>query len=349
MLAVGDGNLVYWETCGNPCGKPAVVVHGGPGSGCTDWQRRLFDPAAYRVVLFDQRGCGRSTPHASALDTDLTSNTTWKLIDDMESLRGHLGIDRWLVLGGSWGSTLALAYAERFPDRVTEMILFGVTTGRHAEFDWLFRGGVAVFFPEQWERLRAAAPLTAADRDVVDTYHRMLYDPDPTVRQRAALEWCLWESATPAWPPTEGLSSRFEDREFTLAFARLVTHYVRHNAWLDDGCLLRGAGALSDIPGDTGEWPFRFPGADRQRVGAPPRLAGRRIRHRGQRWTRGPGDHLGADSRYGQVLPRPGSTAPESLRRDGAGISFAWCCARTKCWFPRSPVISVAALPWCCR
>ena len=145
------------------------------------WQRRLFDPAAYRVVLFDQRGCGRSTPHASALDTDLTSNTTWNLIEDMESLRGHLGIERWQVLAGSWGSTLALAYAERFPDRVTEVILFGVTTGRHAEFDWLFRGGAAVFFPEQWERLRAAAPLTAADRDLVDAFHRMLYDPDPTV------------------------------------------------------------------------------------------------------------------------------------------------------------------------
>ena len=148
MLAVGDGNLVYWESCGNPRGKPAVVVHGGPGSGCTDWHRRLFDPASYRVVLFDQRGCGRSTPHASAADADLTSNTTWNLVDDMDAVRRHLGVERWLVLGGSWGGTLALAYAVRFPERVTEMILFGVTTGRHAEFDWLFRGGVAVLFPE---------------------------------------------------------------------------------------------------------------------------------------------------------------------------------------------------------
>ena len=261
MLAVEDGNQVYWETCGNPCGKPAVVVHGGPGSGCTDWQRRLFDPAAYRVVLFDQRSCGRSTPPASALDTDLTSNTTWSLIEDMEALRRHLGIERWLVLGGSWGSTLALAYAERFPERVTEMILFGVTTGRHAEFDWLFRGGVAVFFPEQWDRLRAAAPLAGADRDVVDAYHRMLYDPDPAVHERAAFEWCLWESATPAWPPAAGLSARFEDRRFALAFARLVTHYVRHYAWLDDECLLRDAGALADIPGIlvNGRFDFQAP------------------------------------------------------------------------------------------
>ncbi len=261
MLAVGNGNLVYWETCGNPRGKPAVVVHGGPGSGCTDWQRRLFDPDAYRVVLFDQRGCGRSTPHASALDTDLQSNTTWHLVDDMEALRRHLGVGRWLVLGGSWGSTLALAYAERFPDRVTELILFGVTTGRHTEFDWLFRGGLARFFPEQWERLQTAAPLAGADRDVVDAYHRMLYDPDPAVHERAAFEWCLWESATPAWPPSGGLSARFEDRRFALAFARIVTHYVRHYASLEDGFLLRGAGALRDTPGIlvNGRFDFQAP------------------------------------------------------------------------------------------
>ena len=260
-LAVGDGNLVYWETCGNPRGKPAVVVHGGPGSGCTDWQRRLFDPAVYRVVLFDQRGCGRSTPHASAVDTDLTRNTTWHLVEDMEALRRHLGVERWLVLGGSWGSTLALTYAVRFPECVTEMILFGITTGRHAEFDWLFRGGVARFFPEQWERLTAAAPLAGADRDVVDAYHWMLYDPDPAVQERAAYEWCLWESATPAWPPATGLSARFESRRFALAFARLVTHYVRHDAWLDDGCLLRGAGALADIPAIlvNGRFDFQAP------------------------------------------------------------------------------------------
>ena len=260
-LAVGDGNLVYWETCGNPRGKPAVVVHGGPGSGCTEWQRRLFDPTVYRVVLFDQRGCGRSTPHASAVDTDLTRNTTGHLVEDMEALRRHLGVERWLVLGGSWGSTLALTYAVRFPECVTEMILFGITTGRHAEFDWLFRGGVARFFPEQWERLTAAAPLAGADRDVVDAYHRMLYDPDPAVQERAAYEWCLWESATPAWPPATGLSARFENRRFALAFARLVTHYVRHDAWLDDGCLLRGAGALADIPAIlvNGRFDFQAP------------------------------------------------------------------------------------------
>src|SRR3989304_3559598 len=139
MLEVGDGNLVYWETCGSPRGKPAVVLHGGPGSGCSPLVRRVFDPGAYRVVLFDQRGGGRSTPHASAPDADLASNNTANLIADIERLRQHLDVDRWLVFGGSWGSTLALAYAETHPDRVTEMILFGVTTGRRSEFDWTFR------------------------------------------------------------------------------------------------------------------------------------------------------------------------------------------------------------------
>jgi proline iminopeptidase len=249
VLDVGGGDLVYWEACGNPRGKPAVVLHGGPGSGCSPGLRRYFDPGAYRVVLFDQRNCGRSTPHASAPDTDLASNTTANLIADIELLREHVGVERWLVFAGSWGSTLALAYAETHPDRVTEMILFGVTTGRHEEFDWTFRGGVAVLFPEQWDGLRAALPVAQRDGDIVEAYHRLLNDPDPTTRQRAAEAWCLWESATPAWPPTTGLAERFTDPAYALAFAGIVTHYVRHNAWLEDGKLLRGAGALADIPG----------------------------------------------------------------------------------------------------
>ncbi len=249
LLEVGDGNRIYWETCGNPKGKPAIVVHGGPGSGCTPWPRRLFDPAAYRIVLFDQRNCGRSAPHASDPETDLTSNTTAHLMADMERLRQHLGIERWMVLGWSWGSTLALAYAERHPAHVTEIVLFGVTTGRHAEFDWLFRGGVAVLFPEQWERLRAAAPGATSDRDVVEVYSQMLNDPDPEICQRAANAWCLWESATPAWPPTTTLSERYRNPTFALAFARIVTHYVTHYAWLEDEILMRNASALANIPG----------------------------------------------------------------------------------------------------
>ena len=249
MLEVGDGNRVYWETCGNPRGKPAIVLHGGPGSGCTPWHRRLFDPGAYRVVLFDQRNCGRSAPPASAPDTNLASNNTLNLVADIELLRQHLDVERWLVLGGSWGSTLALAYAERCANRVTEIILFGVTTGRRKEFDWLFRGGVAVLFPENWERLRAAAPAALRDGDIVEAYYRLLHDPDPAIRQQAAFAWCTWESATPAWPPAHGLSPRFRDPAFAMAFARIVTHYVRNDAWLEDGSLLRDAGAIADVPG----------------------------------------------------------------------------------------------------
>lgn len=261
MLKVGDGNLVYWEACGNPRGKPTVVLHGGPGSGCTAWHRRLFDPAVYRIVLFDQRGCGRSTPHASAPDADLTSNNTPNLIADIEKLRQHLGFNRWLVLGGSWGSTLALAYAETHPDRVSQMILFGVTTGRRSEFDWTFRGGLAAFFPEQWDSLRAGVPVAERDGDIVEAYHGLLHDPDPVVRQRAAEAWCTWESATPTWPPTTGLAERFTDPSYALAFARIVTHYVRHNAWLEDGSLLRDADSLADIPGIliNGRFDFQAP------------------------------------------------------------------------------------------
>jgi proline iminopeptidase len=260
MLDVGDGDLVYWETCGEPRGKPAVVLHGGPGSGCSPWYRRFFDPTAYRLVLFDQRNCGRSTPHASKPGIDLSRNVTSNLVADIERLRGLLGIERWLVFGGSWGSTLALAYAEEHPDRVSELVLWGVTTGRHEEFDWVARGGLARLFPEQWERLREALP--AEDRhDVLAGYHRLLHDPDPAVCQAAAEAWCLWESATPAWPPRNGLSERFADPEYALAFARIVVHYFGANAWLEDGALLRGAGALEEIPGIlvNGRFDFQAP------------------------------------------------------------------------------------------
>ncbi len=248
-LDVGDGNTVYWETCGDPNGKPAVVVHGGPGSGCAAWQRELFDPGAYRVVLFDQRGCGRSAPHASEPDIDLTTNTTQHLIADMELLRAHLDIDRWLVFGGSWGSTLSLAYAETHPARVAALVLWGVTTGRRSEEDWWFRGGVAPLFPQQWARLLEALPSSDREGDIVAAYARLLQDPDADVRRRAALAWCRWESATLAWPPTDHLDARYEDPDFALAFARLVTHYVGHDNFLEDGTLLREAHLLANIPG----------------------------------------------------------------------------------------------------
>jgi proline iminopeptidase len=261
MLEVDDGNLVYWETSGNPSGKPAVVVHGGPGSGCTPYFRRFFNPRKYRVVLFDQRNCGRSRPHASNPATDLAANTTQHLVGDIELLRQRLDIERWLVLGGSWGSTLSLAYAETYPERVTEMILFGVTTGRHSEIDWAFRGGLARFFPEQWDRLVEAVPPAYHGGDIVDAYRLWLSDPDPEARRRAAEEWCTWESATPDWPPKTGLADRFKDPGFALAFSRIVTHYIRHNVWLEDGILIENASALRNIRGllVNGRFDFQAP------------------------------------------------------------------------------------------
>jgi proline iminopeptidase len=246
MLDVGDGDLVYWEVCGNPDGKPALHLHGGPGSGCTRASRRFFDPDAYRIVLFDQRNCGRSRPHASDPSVDLPANNTQSLVADIERLREHLGIDRWLVLGGSWASTLGLAYAEAYPERVSELVLFGVTTGRHSEIDWLFRGGIAPLFPAEWDRVMELVP---EGEDVLDAYFRQLGDPDPETRRHAAYEWCLFESATPDWPPTTGLKRRFEDPDYAVAFARLVTHYTRHGAFLEDGVLLRNAHLLADTPG----------------------------------------------------------------------------------------------------
>lgn len=260
MLDVGDGNRIYWESCGNPVGKPALVLHGGPGSGCTPWHRRLFDPAVYHVVLFDQRNCGRSTPSASLAATSLETNTTANLLADIERLREYLGVERWLVLGGSWGSVLGLAYAEEHPGRVSELILFGISTGRYQEVDWLFRGGLAAFFPEQWQALLEAVPEDARGGDVVEAYCRLLTDADPAVRQRAANAWCLWESATPVWPPAEGMAPRFRDPAFAFAFARIVTHYMSHNQWLTDGQLLAGAGALAEVPGTLINGRFDFQG-----------------------------------------------------------------------------------------
>lgn len=261
MLDVGDGNAVHWETSGNPSGKPAVVLHGGPGSGSSPRTRSLFDPDAYRIVQFDQRNSGRSTPHASDPTTDLRDNTTGHLVADIELLREHLSIDRWLVWGASWGSTLALAYAEAHPDRVTEMMLAGVTTGRHEEFDWVFRGGVARLFPEQWERLLSSVPAEHRDGDILDAFDRLLNDSDPAVRERAVGAWCLWESATPGWPPTPEMDERFTDLAYATAFARIVVHYAGSYAWLEDGALLRGAGALADIPGIlvNGRFDFQAP------------------------------------------------------------------------------------------
>jgi proline iminopeptidase len=248
LLDVGDGQQVYWEACGKPAGKPAVVLHGGPGSGCTPWWRRLFDPEAYRVVLLDQRGCGRSRPHASTPTVDLSTNTTQHLVEDIERLRRHLGVDRWLVLGGSWGSTLALAYAEAHPRAVSEMVLFSVVTTTHREVTWATRDA-GRFFPAEWRRFRDGVPASERGGDLVAGYNRLLLDPDPEVHETAAREWCRWEDAHVRTRPGDPPDPRYDDPAFRLAFARLVTHYWRHAAWLEDDELLRGAERLAGVPG----------------------------------------------------------------------------------------------------
>jgi proline iminopeptidase len=249
MLDVGDGNLVYWETSGSPEGKPAVLAHGGPGQGSSPNMRRGFDPARYRAVLFDQRGCGRSTPHASHAETNMEVNTTEHLIGDMERLREHLGIERWLVTGGSWGSTLALAYAERYPERVTEVVLTAVTTTRRSEIDWLYHG-VGRFFPREWERFRAGVPEDERDGDLVAAYARLMEHPALAVRAHAAREWCAWEDAVVSFDPG-GTPSPYADRpdDARLAFVRICSRYFAHGAWLEEGAVLRDARRLAGIPG----------------------------------------------------------------------------------------------------
>lgn len=244
MLDVGEGHRIYWEVCGNPLGKPALVLHGGPGSGCSSGMRRFFDPSAYRFVLFDQRMSGRSTPKASEPGADLSANTTGNLIADVERLRGHLGIDRWLVHGGSWGCVLALAYAQRYPGRVSEMVLSGLATGKRSETDLLTRG-LGALFPKAWVRFRDGVPAADRDGDLADAYHRLLMHPDPAVHLKAARNWCEWEEAL---VPDSAPNPRFEEPDFALGFARVVTHYWRHQCWLDDAEIISSAGNLAGIP-----------------------------------------------------------------------------------------------------
>lgn len=247
MLDVGDGHRLYWEQCGNPEGKPAVVLHGGPGSGCSPGLRRWFDPARYRIVLFDQRNCGRSTPSAGAAAVDLSTNTTPHLVADIERLRERLGIDRWLVWGGSWGVTLALTYAESHPDRVSELVLGGVTSGTRRETDWITRE-MGRIFPEEWARFRDHLPPADRDGDLAAGYDRLLHDPDPAVHEAAALAWCRWEDTHMSLlAPDSSLQSR--EPQFRLCFARLVTHYWANGCFLEEGRILRDAGRLAGIPG----------------------------------------------------------------------------------------------------
>ncbi|GII78129.1 proline iminopeptidase [Sphaerisporangium rufum] len=247
MLDVGAGNQVYWEVSGNPAGRPALVVHGGPGSGSSPHRRCYHDPEAYRIVQFDQRGTGRSTPDAGLPDTDLSVNTTDHLIADMERLREHLGIDRWQLAGVSWGSTLSLAYAQRHPERVTEMILFAVTAGRPGEIEWITRT-MGRIFPREWERFRDAVPEQDRDGNLAAAYARLL--ADPRTRDQAARDWCAWEDTHVSLAPGHRPDPRYEDPAFRMRFARLVTHYWGNDCFLPPGTdLVRDAGVLRGIPG----------------------------------------------------------------------------------------------------
>jgi proline iminopeptidase len=248
MLDVGDGHSLYWECCGNPNGRAAIYLHGGPGSGCTPGQRRWFDPDTYRTVLFDQRGCGRSRPLASEPDADLCANTTAHLVADIEALRQHLGVESWTVLGMSWGTTLGLAYAQAHLDRVSALVLALVTTTSRREVEWLTHD-VGRIFPEEWERFAAAVPDRLRHLPLVDAYATLLFDRDPTVREHAARVWCAWEDTHVSLTPGHLPNPRYENPEFRLGFARLVTHYWRSAAFLEEDQLLRDAPTLDGIPG----------------------------------------------------------------------------------------------------
>ncbi|MET8979888.1 prolyl aminopeptidase [Streptomyces sp. NPDC004539] len=246
MLDVGDGNHVYWETCGNPRGKPALVLHGGPGSGCGPYFRRLFDPARYRIVLLDQRGCGRSTPHASEYGTDMSVNTTERLIGDLELLRRELGIGRWLVWGVSWGSVLGLRYAQTHRAAVSELVLTGVATGSDAEVGLLTRG-LGQIFPEAFAEFLAGLPEDDREGNLAAACNRLLESADPEVRERAARAWTDWETAIVPAPPRS--VERYEDPRFRMGFARTVTHYFGNDHFMETDAVLRDAPLLAGVPG----------------------------------------------------------------------------------------------------
>ena len=242
-LKVSGLHRIHYEQCGNPEGKPVVFLHGGPGAGCSPKTRRFFDPQHYRIVLFDQRGCGKSTPHA-----ELEGNTTWDLVADIEQLREHLSIQRWQVFGGSWGSTLALAYAQTHPDRVSELVLRGIFLLRRWELEWFYQKGCDALYPDAWEQYLAGIP--AGERgDLISAYYRRLTSADPAVRLAAAKAWSVWEGSTCyLLQDTAHIDGSAED-EFALAFSRIECHYFVHGGFFDhDDQLLRNAHRLKDIP-----------------------------------------------------------------------------------------------------
>jgi proline iminopeptidase len=242
MLDVGDGHRLYYEECGNPHGKPVVFLHGGPGGGCNANMRRFFNPDVYRIVLFDQRGCGRSTPHAS-----LEHNTTWHLVDDIEVLRAALQVDRWQVFGGSWGSTLALAYAQKHPKRVSELVLRGIFLLRQQEMDWMYRFGTSELFPDLWQKFIEPIPK-ARRHDLLQEYHRRVTSDDTQLRLQAAKAWSAWEGSTITLLPDKRVADSFIGDDVALAMARIETHYFVNKGFMQEGQLLRDIGRIRNIP-----------------------------------------------------------------------------------------------------
>jgi proline iminopeptidase len=243
-LQVDDRHALYYEQCGNPDGKPVVLLHGGPGGGCSPKMRCFHDPAKYRIVLFDQRGSGRSRPHA-----DLIDNTTWDLVADIEKLRAHLGIGAWQVFGGSWGSTLALAYAQTHPKQVTELVLRGIFMLRRWELEWFYQEGASRLFPDAWEHYIKAIPEVER-ADLISAFHRRLTSDDAQTRLDAARAWSVWEGATSFLRVDDDFVSGHEDAEFALAFARIENHYFVNGGFFEvEDQLLRDAHRIADIPG----------------------------------------------------------------------------------------------------
>lgn len=243
MLDVGDGHQLYWERCGTPGGKPAVFLHGGPGAGISPNHRRQFDPAKYDVLLFDQRGAGNSTPHAH-----LEANTTWHLVEDIERLREMVQVDKWMVFGGSWGSTLSLAYAQKYPERVTELVLRGIFLFQQYELDWLYaEGGASSVYPDKWEEFASLIP-EGERGDYIAAYGRRLTSGDADERLRYAKAWSKWEADTVTLLPHEEVVEHFTSPEVAVAVARIENHYMANKGWLEEGQLLRGAERIRQIP-----------------------------------------------------------------------------------------------------
>ncbi|MEO8177010.1 MAG: prolyl aminopeptidase [Sphingomicrobium sp.] len=242
-LDVGDGHQLYWELLGNPKGKPVVFLHGGPGAGSSPGHRRQFNPERYHILVFDQRGCGRSTPHAS-----LEANTTWHLVEDIERLREMVGVERWMVFGGSWGSTLSLAYAQTHPERVTELVLRGIFLFDQYEIDWLYKDGANSVYPDKWEEF--IAPIPEAERgDLVEAYLKRLTGSDANEQLIAAKAWSKWEGETVTLLPHPEVIEEFTEPEKAIAVARIENHYMHNRGWLGEGQLLDGAAKLRGIPG----------------------------------------------------------------------------------------------------